>query len=138
MSIAYEFEVPASNESWEAEAFMESVAEAARTGRRYRPLALAAMAAARAALSQGRIPDVESELEGALEGLPAASTAHPWQHPRVMRSDSTLVLGVGCWVGKVFGVRCSVFGWFGLRQSLSLEPCLLNPYFRPSPSFLLP
>ena len=43
MSIAYQYESP-SNESWEAEAFMESVAEAARTGRRYRPLALAALA----------------------------------------------------------------------------------------------
>lgn len=67
MSIAYEFESPALNESWEAEAFLESVQEAARTGRRYRPLALAAMAAARAALSQGKFPDVESELESALE-----------------------------------------------------------------------
>lgn len=66
MSIAYEFESSA-GASWEAEAFMESVAEAARTGRRYRPLALAAMAAARAALSEGTVPDVESEL-GAMEG----------------------------------------------------------------------
>ena len=75
MSNAYQYESPASNESWEAEAFMESVAEAARTGRRYRPLALAAMAAARAALSEGRIPDVESEvasLEGEWEISPAA------------------------------------------------------------------
>jgi hypothetical protein len=63
MSIAHE-----SPASMEAEQFMESVAEAARTGRRYRPLALAAMAAARAALSEGRIPDVESELETELEG----------------------------------------------------------------------
>jgi hypothetical protein len=68
MSIAYEFENYASGGSWEAEAFMERVAEAARTGRRYRPLALAAMAAARAALSQGPIRDVESELEAAAEG----------------------------------------------------------------------
>ena len=68
MSIAYQYESSASNGSWEAEAFMESVAEAARTGRRYRPLALAAMAAARAALSQGSIPDVESELESEMEG----------------------------------------------------------------------
>lgn len=67
MSIAYP-SISSSNGSWEAEAFMESVAEAARTGRRYRPLALAAMAAARAALSEGRIPDVESELAGELEG----------------------------------------------------------------------
>jgi hypothetical protein len=52
----------------EASAFMESVNDAARRGRRYRPLALAAMAAARAALSEGQYPDVESELEGAMEG----------------------------------------------------------------------
>lgn len=68
MSIGYEFESPALNENLEAEAFMESVQEAARTGRRYRPLALAAMAAARAALSEGRYADVESELESSLEG----------------------------------------------------------------------
>jgi len=64
MSSTYEYESTAH----EAEAFMESVSQAARSGRRYRPLALAAMAAARAALSEGRYPDVESELEGALEG----------------------------------------------------------------------
>jgi hypothetical protein len=64
MSIAYEYESPA----MEAEAFLESVQQAARSGRRYRPLALAAMAAARAALSEGRYGDVESELEGSLEG----------------------------------------------------------------------
>jgi hypothetical protein len=64
MSIAYQYESAAP----EAAAFMESVNEAARSGRRYRPLALAAMAAARAALSEGRYPDVESELESALEG----------------------------------------------------------------------
>lgn len=67
MSIAYQYESP-SHESWEAEAFMQGVAEAARFGRRYRPLALAAMAAARAALSEGRIPDVESEFESEMEG----------------------------------------------------------------------
>ncbi|HWS72048.1 MAG TPA: hypothetical protein VN605_08030, partial [Thermoanaerobaculia bacterium] len=64
MSIGYE----SLNENLEAEAFMESVNEAARSGRRYRPLALAAMAAARAALSEGRYGDVESELAGAMEG----------------------------------------------------------------------
>jgi len=64
MSSTYEYESTAH----EAEAFMESVNQAARSGRRYRPLALAAMAAARAALSEGRYADVESELEGALEG----------------------------------------------------------------------
>jgi hypothetical protein len=64
MSSTYEYETSAH----EAEAFLESVSQAARSGRRYRPLALAAMAAARAALSEGRYPDVESELEGALEG----------------------------------------------------------------------
>jgi len=67
MSIGYEYESP-SHESHEAEAFMASVNQAARSGRRYRPLALAAMAAARAALSEGRYADVESELEGAMEG----------------------------------------------------------------------
>jgi hypothetical protein len=64
MSNAYQYE----SSSAEAEAFMESVNEAARSGRRYRPLALAAMAAARAALSEGRQPDVESEFESTLEG----------------------------------------------------------------------
>ncbi len=63
MSTAYEYETSAS------EAFMENVNQAARTGRRYRPLALAAMAAARAALSEGKNRDVESEFEfeGAFE-----------------------------------------------------------------------
>lgn len=67
MSIAYEYESSPRSANWEAEAFMENVAQAARTGGRYRPLALAAMAAARAALSQGRFPDVESELERVME-----------------------------------------------------------------------
>lgn len=67
MSIAYELESPASRGNWESEAFLESVAEAARTGKRYRPLALAAMAAARAALSEGRVRDVESEWESEFE-----------------------------------------------------------------------
>jgi hypothetical protein len=68
MSMAYEYDSPAGSANQEAEAFMESVTEAARAGRRYRPLALAAMAAARAALSQGRYPDTEGEFESALEG----------------------------------------------------------------------
>jgi hypothetical protein len=67
MSNAYEYESPSRSANWESEAFMENVAQAARTGGRYRPLALAAMAAARAALSQGRFPDVESELESVME-----------------------------------------------------------------------
>lgn len=66
MSIAYEYEHESS--AMEAEAFLESVQQAARSGRRYRPLALAAMAAARAALSEGRYGDVESEFESSLEG----------------------------------------------------------------------
>lgn len=66
MSSAYEYEYESS--AMEAEAFMESVEQAARSGRRYRPLALAAMAAARAALSEGRHGDVESEFESSLEG----------------------------------------------------------------------
>lgn len=74
MSIGYELETTLSGNG-EAEAFLESVHEAARTGRRYRPLALAAMAAARAALSEGTYPDVESELfetEGDWEISPQA------------------------------------------------------------------
>ena len=66
MSIAYEYEYE--SPAMEAEAFLESVQQAARSGRRYRPLALAAMAAARAALSEGRYGDVESEFESSLEG----------------------------------------------------------------------
>jgi hypothetical protein len=53
----------------ESEAFLESVVNAARSGRRYRPLALAAMAAARAALAQANAPgDLESEWESEGEG----------------------------------------------------------------------
>jgi hypothetical protein len=67
---AFEYESavhPAAQESWESEAFLESVAKAARVGKPYRPLALAAMAAARAALAQANAPgDLESEWE--LEG----------------------------------------------------------------------
>lgn len=79
MSIAaFEYESavhPAAQESWESEAFLESVAKAARSGKRYRPLALAAMAAARAALAQANAPgDLESEweLETEWETSPAA------------------------------------------------------------------
>jgi tetratricopeptide (TPR) repeat protein len=68
MSIAYEYEFETEGPAMEAEAFLESVQQAARSGRRYRPLALAAMAAARAALSEGRYGDVESEFESSLEG----------------------------------------------------------------------
>jgi hypothetical protein len=67
MSIAaFEFESDIHPEagSMEAETFFESVKQAARTGKPYRPLALAAMAAARAALAQGNAPgDLESEWE---------------------------------------------------------------------------
>lgn len=66
MNTAYEYE--SESPAMEAEAFLESVRQAARGGRRYRPLALAAMAAARAALSEGRYGDVESEFESSLEG----------------------------------------------------------------------
>jgi len=48
---------------YEAEAFYENVATAAEQGRTYRPLALLAMKAARAALSQGGRPDPEGEAE---------------------------------------------------------------------------
>lgn len=63
----------------EAEGFYESVAEAARSGQRYRPLALLAMKAARAALSHGPA-DPEGELEAAFESewevTPAAIARH--------------------------------------------------------------
>lgn len=65
MSIAaFEFESEVLPASLESEAFFENVAEAARTGQPYRPLALAAMAAARAALAQRGAPgDLEAEWE---------------------------------------------------------------------------
>ncbi len=63
MSIgAFESELE-SESMYESEAFYENVAAAAQEGRAYRPLALLAMKAARAALSQGGAPDPEGEAE---------------------------------------------------------------------------
>jgi hypothetical protein len=63
MSIgAFESELE-SEAMYESEAFYENVATAAQQGRSYRPLALLAMKAARAALSQGGAPDPEGEAE---------------------------------------------------------------------------
>jgi hypothetical protein len=59
---AFESELE-SEAMYEAEAFYENVATAAQQGRSYRPLALLAMKAARAALSQGGAPDPEGEAE---------------------------------------------------------------------------
>lgn len=67
MSIgAFEFET-FSEASHEAGAFYENVAQAARTGQSYRPLALLAMKAARAALAQGGGSGAELELESEFE-----------------------------------------------------------------------
>jgi hypothetical protein len=63
MSIgAFEYET-LSEASHEAGAFYENVAQAARTGQPYRPLALLAMKAARAALAQGGGTGAELEFE---------------------------------------------------------------------------
>jgi hypothetical protein len=82
MTIGYEFETtPAAYAGREPEAFFENVAAAARSGRRYRPLALLAMKAARAALSEGTGKkkgngEAELELESEGEGEWETSPAH--------------------------------------------------------------
>jgi hypothetical protein len=52
-----------SDAMFESDAFYENVANAARQNRAYRPLALLAMKAARAALTEGGTPDPEGEQE---------------------------------------------------------------------------
>lgn len=72
-------------ESAQPEAFYESVVSAARNGTRHRPLALAAMQAARAALIEGRracAGDAECEDEVLIEG--------EWESPAYFHQSFTL------------------------------------------------
>jgi hypothetical protein len=95
MSIgAFESELE-SEALYESEAFYENVATAARQGRRYRPLALLAMKAARAALTQGGAPDPEGESEAAQTAAWESGGSYREIHPREAAPAAALMEHLG-------------------------------------------